>query len=132
MTYTFNPIAYGQLLAKYQPKAITTELENEHVLALAQDLEHRANRTLEEDTLLELLVTLIEKIEDTYYPIPQGSPHSMLLHLMEAQDKSPEELSEVIGSQEVALKIINGESHISVSQAQAIAKLFKVDKSLFI
>jgi len=132
MTYTFNPVAYGQLLAKYQPKAITTELENEQALALAQDLEHRANRTLEEDTLLELLVTLIEKIEETYYPIPPGTPHSMILHLMEAQDKSPEALAEVIGSQEVALKIINGESHISKSQAHVIAKLFKVDESLFI
>jgi hypothetical protein len=62
--------SYGQLLAKYQPKAITTESENEQAIALAQELEHRNNRTLEEDALLELLVTLIEKFEETYYPIP--------------------------------------------------------------
>jgi hypothetical protein len=29
------------------------------------------------------------------------------------------------------LKIINGESQISKSQAQALAELFKVDESLF-
>jgi HTH-type transcriptional regulator / antitoxin HigA len=132
MTHTFNPESYGQLLAKYQPKAITTESENEQAIALAQDLEHRPNRTLEEDTLLELLVTLIEKFEETHYPIPQGTPHSMLLHLMEAHDKSKEALVGVIGSREVVLKIINGESHISTSQAKALAKFFKVDESLFI
>ncbi|MBR8839576.1 MAG: transcriptional regulator [Stigonema ocellatum SAG 48.90 = DSM 106950] len=131
MTRTFNPESYGQLLARYQPKAITTESENEQAIALAQDLEHRVNRTLEEDTLLELLVTLIEKFEETHYPIPQGTPHSMLLHLMEAHDRSPEALVGVIGSKEVVLKIINGESQISKSQAKAIAELFKVDESLF-
>ena len=131
MTHTFNPESYGQLLAKYQPKAITTESENEQAIALAQELEHRTNRTLEEDTLLELLVTLIEKFEETYYPIPQGTPHSMLLHLMEARDWSAKDLVGVIGSEEIVLKIINGEIPIDNSLAQALAKLFKVDESLF-
>ncbi len=131
MTLTFNAESYGQLLAKYQPKAITTELENEQAIALAQDLEHRTNRTLEEDTLLDLLVTLIDKFEESHYPIPQGFPNSMLLHLMEAQDRSPEELVEVIGSKEVVMKIINGETQISKSQAKMLAKLFNVDETLF-
>jgi HTH-type transcriptional regulator / antitoxin HigA len=132
MTRTFNPESYGQLLARYQPKAITTESENEEAIALAQDLEHRSNRSLEEDTLLELLVTLIEKFEETHYPIPESTPHSMLLHLMEAQEWEPEALVEVIGSKEIVLKIIKGETQISKSQAKAIAELFKVDESLFI
>ncbi len=82
---------------------------------------------MEEDTLLELLVTLIDKFEENHYPIPQGTPYSMLLHLMEAHDISPEALVGVIGSKEDVLKIINGESHIS----KALAELFKVDESLF-
>lgn len=55
------------MLAEYQPKIITTEEENEQAIALAQNLEHRPNRTLEEEILLELLVTLIEKFEETHY-----------------------------------------------------------------
>lgn len=132
MTRTFNPEFYGQLLAKYQPKTITTEEENEQAIALAQGLEHRPNRTPEEETLLELLVTLIEKFEETHYPIPQGTPHSMLLHLMEARDIDPKALVGVIGSLETVFEIINGEINISKSQAKALAKLFKVDESLFI
>lgn len=132
MTRTFNPESYGKLLAEYQPKIITTEAENEQALALALTLEHRPNRTPEEEMLLELLVTLIEKFEETHYSIPSGTPNSMLMHLMDARDMAPEALAEVIGSLEVALQIINGERTISKTQAEALADYFHVDASLFI
>jgi HTH-type transcriptional regulator / antitoxin HigA len=131
MTRIFNPESYGQLLAKYQPKTITTEEDNEQALAVAQDLEHRSNRTPEEETLLELLVTLIEKFEETHYPIPKGTPHSMLLHLMEARSMEPKALVGVIGSLSTVLQILNQEANISQSQAKALAEFFKVDESLF-
>ncbi len=131
MTRTFNPESYGKLLAEYQPKTITTEEENEQAIALALTLEHRPNRTPEEEMLLELLVTLIEKFEQIHYPIPQGTPHSMLMHLMDARDITPEALAEVIGSFEVALEIVNGDRTISKTQAEALADYFHVDASLF-
>ena len=130
MTRTFNPESYGKLLAEYQPKTITTEEENEEAIRLAQDLEHRPNRTAEEEMLLELLVTLIEKFEETHYPIPQGTPHSMLMHLMEARDITPEALAGVIGSREVVWEIVNGAT-INKAQAEALAEYFHVDASLF-
>lgn len=132
MTHTFNREFYGKLLAEYQPKTIATEEEKEQAIALAVELEHRPNRTPEEEILLELLVTLIEKFEETHYPIPQGTPHSMLLHLMEARDLKPEALIEVIGSREDVFEIVNGKRSISKTQAHAIAELFQVDTSLFV
>jgi hypothetical protein len=42
MILTFNSETYGELLALYQPKAITTEAENERAIAIAQELEHRS------------------------------------------------------------------------------------------
>ena len=81
--------------------------------------------------LLELLVTLIEKFEETHYPIPQGTPHSMLMHLMEARDITPDALAKVIGSLEVALEIVNGERAITNTEAEALADYFHVDASLF-
>lgn len=131
MTRTFNPESYGKLLAEYQPKIITTEEENKQAIALAQDLDHRPNRTLEEEMLLELLVTLIDKFEETHYPIPQGTPNSMLMHLMDARDTTPEALALVIGSLEVALQIVNGDRTINKTQAKALADYFHVDASLF-
>ncbi|BAY97659.1 transcription regulator [Tolypothrix tenuis PCC 7101] len=131
MTRTFNPESYGKLLAEYQPKIITTEEENEQAIALALTLEHRPNRTPEEEMLLQLLVTLIEQFEETHYPMLKGTPNSMLMHLMDARDMTTEALVEVVGSLDVAVQIVNGDRTISKTQAEALADYFHVDVSLF-
>ncbi|MEM8677706.1 MAG: transcriptional regulator [Cyanobacteria bacterium P01_G01_bin.67] len=132
MTLTINPESYAQLLAQYQPKVIETEAENERALELAQALEHKAHRSLEEDAILELLVTLIEKFEDENYPLPEGTPHSLLLHLMEASGVKQENLVDVIGSRGVVSEVVNGKRSISKAQAKALAEFFSVDVGLFI
>ncbi|MEH1901334.1 MAG: transcriptional regulator [Nostoc sp.] len=131
MTRTFNPESYAKLLAEYLPKIITTEEENEQAIALALTLDHRLNRTPEEEMLLQLLVTLIEKFEEKHYQIPPGTPNSMLIHLMDARDITTEALAEVIGSLEVVLQIVNGDRTISKTQAETLADYFHVDASLF-
>ena len=132
MTLTINPSDYAQLLAKYQPKVIETEAENDRAIELAQELEHKANRSNEEDAILELLVTLIEKFESENYPIPEGTPHSMLLHLMDAGSIKQENLVSVIGSRGVVSEVVNGKRSISKAQAKALAEFFSVDVGLFI
>lgn len=132
MTLTLNPESYGRLLAQYQPKVITTEEENDAAIALAEELDHRSKRTPEEDALLDLLVTLIEKFEQEHYPIPQGTPLSSLLHLMEARELKQEDLVGVIGSRGVVSEVVNGKRSISKAQAKALAEFFKVDVGLFI
>ena len=131
MTRTFNRETYASLLAQYQPKVISTEEENDAALALAEELEHRPNRRPEEDALLELLVALIEKFEEDHYPLPEGNPHSMLLHLMEARGIRQEDLIGVIGSRGVVSEVVNGRS-ISKAQAKALAEFFQVSPELFI
>jgi len=132
MIPTTNPKTYAQLLAKYQPKVIETEAENDRTIAIAQELEHKANRTSAEDVILELLVTLIEKFEAEQYPIPQGTPLSILLHLIEANDIKQESLIGIIGSRGVVSEVINGKRSISKAQAKALAEFFSVDVGLFI
>jgi HTH-type transcriptional regulator / antitoxin HigA len=132
MTLTTNPESYTQLLAKYQPKIIETEAENDRAIALVQELEHKANRSLGEDAILELLLTLIEKFEEENYPIPSGTPHSVLLHLIEASDLKQENLIGVIGSRGVVSEVVNGKRSISKAQAKALAEFFSVDVGLFI
>lgn len=98
-------------------------------ITLAEELEHRPHRTLE-DALLELLVRLIEKFEEEYYPIPAGTPHSILLHLMESRDLKQEALVAVLGSRGVVSEVVNGER--SISKAQALAEFFQADMSSFV
>jgi HTH-type transcriptional regulator/antitoxin HigA len=131
MTLTFNPETYASLLAKYQPKVIKTDEQNEQAIALAEVLSHQPNRTLEETALLDLLITLIEKYEDEHYPVGESKPQSMLLHLMDAQSLEPANLVEILGSSEVVSQVISGKQEMTQEMAKALGKFFHVDASLF-
>jgi HTH-type transcriptional regulator/antitoxin HigA len=132
MTLTFNTETYAQLLAKYQPKVITNDEENEQAILLAEELAHKTNRTTEESALYELLITLIEKYENEQYPMGETTPLSMLLHLMEVRGLKQADLIGVIGSSGVVSEIINGKREISKAQAKALGDFFHVDTGLFI
>ncbi|MEO1131183.1 MAG: transcriptional regulator [Cyanobacteria bacterium J06639_1] len=132
MTLTFDSDSYAALLTRYRPKAIATEAENEAALALAEELEHQSPRSPEEEALLDLLTILIERFEEEHYPIPEGTPQSMVLHLLEARDLKQEALVGVVGSRGVVSEIVNGKRGISKNQAKALAEFFHVDVGLFI
>ncbi|MFM7877033.1 MAG: type II toxin-antitoxin system HigA family antitoxin [Microcystis panniformis] len=128
---TFNSKTYGELLAHYQPKAITTEVENERAIAIAQELEHRSELSLEEEALLELLISLIERFEADNYPIPDRNPLATLQHLIEANEIEYPELITILGSPDAVEQIINGQRSISQSEARSLGAYFRVDASLF-
>lgn len=132
MTLTFNPETYAQLLAKYQPKVITNDTENEQAILIAEELAHKTSRTSEESALYQLLITLIEKYENDTYPMGETTPLSTLLHLMEARSLKQADLIGVIGSSGVVSEVINGKREISKAQAKALGDLFHVDAGLFI
>lgn len=132
MTLTFNYQNYADLLAKYKPKVIKTDEENEQATALAEELAHKTNKTAEETALYDLLIALIEKYEDENYPMGNSSPLSLLLHLMEARSLKQADLVGIIGSRGVVSEIINGKREISKAQAKSLGEFFHVDSGLFI
>lgn len=132
MTPTINREAYSNLLAQYPPKVIETEAENEQMTAIAYKLSQRSELSREESALLDLLIVLIEKFEDEAYPIPEVSPHEMLLHLMDARDCKQEELIGVIGSRGVVSEVVNGKRGISKAQAKSLSEYFGVGVEMFI
>lgn len=133
MTLTFNPERYSQLLIQYQPKLIRNESDNEKALAMIEELMHKKNRSLEENELYDLLITLIEKFErDFYEPGQASSPHSMLLFLMDQQDIKAENLIPLLGSEQIVLQIIENRQKIDWNQAQALGYFFKVEPSCLI
>lgn len=134
MTLTFDKNVYGSLLAEFQPKVITSEEENERALAVVEKLMAlRENITPEQDALLELLVTLIEKFEDEYYQLlPESDPHSMLQFLMEQRNLKQLDLVGILGSKGVTSEVVNGKRSISKAQAKALGEFFHVSPALFL
>jgi HTH-type transcriptional regulator/antitoxin HigA len=132
MTLTFDSDKYSSLLSQYQPRIIKNEDENEIFLELVESLLFRENLTPEEDTLLELLVKLIEDFEEKHYQLNASTPQSRLIHLMEARSLEPANLIEIIGSIEMVNELINGQLDITKKQAEALGNFFHVNPGLFL
>ncbi|MEG4841694.1 transcriptional regulator [Microcoleus sp. B9-D4] len=132
MTLTFDSDRYSSLLSQYQPRIIKNEDENETFLEIVENLLSRKNLTPEEDTLLELLVKLIEDYEENHYQLNASTPHSRLLHLMDARSLQLADLVEIIGTVETVTEIVNGQLEISKKQAEALGKFFHVNPGLFL
>ncbi|MGM3307543.1 helix-turn-helix domain-containing protein [Anabaena sp. WFMT] len=115
----------------YQPEIIKTEEENDHFLATMEDLLSRSHLTPEENTLLELLVRLIENFENQHYQLNVSTPRSRILHLLEARDLEIGDLVPILGSSELVSQVINGEVKVTREQAEMLGKFFHIDGSLF-
>ncbi|MGK7927275.1 MAG: hypothetical protein AB4290_18865 [Spirulina sp.] len=55
-----------------------------------------------------------------------------MLHLLEARNLQQSDLEKVLGSREMAAKIMNGECAIAREQAESLGKFIHVDPSLFL
>ena len=128
----FDSNKYSSLLSQYQPRIIKNEDENEIFLEIVESLLSRNNLTPEEDTLLELLVKLIEDFEEKSYQINASTPHSRLLHLMDARSLEPADLVGIMDTIEIVNQIINNQLEITKKQAEALGKFFHVNPSLFL
>jgi HTH-type transcriptional regulator/antitoxin HigA len=133
MTLTINPKVYGDLLAQYQPKIITTEEENERAIAIVESLTHKSDLTPEEDQLLELLITLIEKFEAEHYPLNNlSTPLSRLTFLMEENNLRQADVVEIFGSKGIASEVLSGKRQISKSHALKLGEFFNLNPALFL
>src|SRR4028119_1145708 len=132
MTLTFDSDKYSSLLSQYQPRIIKNEDENEIFLEIVESLLSRENLTPEEDTLLELLVKLIEHFEEKHYQLNASTPQSRLIHLMDARSLEPADLIEILGTREMVTELINGQLEITKKQAEALGKFFHVNPGLFL
>jgi mRNA-degrading endonuclease HigB of HigAB toxin-antitoxin module/antitoxin component HigA of HigAB toxin-antitoxin module len=132
MTITFDRKVYINLLADFVPEVITSEVEYDRALAIAERLVANRNLSNEESKFLSLIVTLIEDYESNHYPMGDVSPHAALLHLIEYSGTCQKDLVGSIGSDEVVTDIISGKRPIDSIQAKALGEYFQVSASLFI
>jgi HTH-type transcriptional regulator / antitoxin HigA len=133
MTLTINQDRYGQLLAQYQPQVIASEAENERLLEIIEELMSCLKRTPEQERVLQLLVSLVEQFEDKHYQLNASTPHSLLLHFMEARNLKQADLIGVISaSRGVISEVVNGKRQITRNQAKKLGEFFSVDPGLFI
>ena len=133
MTLTFNPKTYANLLVEVLPQPIESETEYQRVLAIVESLINKENTSTEEDSLLDLFVILVEKFESENYPRQNlSTPHSRLLHLMEANNLQETDLIPVFGSSDLTAEIITGKRSIDRTHAEKLSDRFNLPAKLFL
>ncbi len=133
MTFTFNREVYVNLLTEALPQVIKTTEEYERALSIIESLMHKETLTPEEDQIYDLFIVLIETFEAEHYPLQNlSSPHSRLLHLMEANNLKQTDLLDVFGSSGIASEVINGKREISKNHALKLGERFNLPASLFL
>jgi antitoxin component HigA of HigAB toxin-antitoxin module len=86
----------------------------------------------EEDTALDLMVRLIQDYEEGHHPLPDPTPHEMLVYLMEQRGLKQADLLPIFKSSGYVSDVINEKRAISKAHAKQLAEFFKVSASLFI
>lgn len=128
-----DPKRYARLLARTLPKVIRTEREHERLLAEVEALMDKGDsRTPEEDTLLELMVSLIEAYEAGHHALPDASPREILLYLMEKRRLSQADLVPIFKSRGYVSDVVHGRRAISKRHAKQLAEFFGVSADLFL
>lgn len=132
MTITLDRDNYSELLVEFSPQVIESEGEYDRVLAIAERLMFKPERSTAETKFLKLIVALIEDYETEHYPMNDVSPHELLQHLMESNNTHQSDLIGVLGSPEIVAQVVSGDRSIDKVQAKALGEFFKVSPGLFI
>lgn len=123
---------YGRLLAQTLPSVIHTEDENDHFIAILEELEHRSSKwSKAEAKLAELLTLLIENFEDKNYQLKASTPIEILQELMESNDLKQKDLVDIFGAESTVSAVLNGKRDMTREHIKRLSKRFQVSPEVF-
>lgn len=126
-------IDYAAVLAKYPPKVIRTEAENEHFTSILYELDQRFDMLTEaERDFADLLTLLIEDFEEKHYTLPKASPAEVLRFLMDQHSLKQRDLLDIFGSPSVTSELLNGKRELSKDHIRKLADRFAVPADLLL
>ena len=85
-----------------------------------------------EQEAIELLTLLIERYEETYYPIPRTDAVSVVRFLLEHQGLTQRDLVPEFGSESAVSMFLAGQRKITLEQVRRLSKRFKLPADVFV
>lgn len=124
--------AYSALLARFPPRVIRTEEQNEGYIRALYELEQNQHTWApEEAELADLLTLLIENYEENHYHLPKSSPLQMLQFLMDQHGLKQKDLLDVFGTPSIISEVLNGKRELSKEHIRRLSARFHVSPELF-
>ena len=124
-------VAYAELLSETRPEVIRAEKQNQEYIARLEELTSKQNVTAAEDKLIQLLTVLVEKFEDSHYPVPNAGPLDIIRHLMEVHQLRQKDLVDVFGTESVVSDVLNGKRELTKEHIRRLSERFGVSPAVF-
>lgn len=112
-------------------KIIKSEAEYEKVLARIEEIMDAPQGTPQGEEL-ELLSLLVEKYEETSFPLPKADPIDVIQYYMEQRGLKYKDLISIIGDKTLVSKIINRERKLNLRMVKNLHDQMNIPYSLLL
>jgi len=116
----------AKMIAKGAPHVIHNDEELDAYTSALFRLTVLDNPSRAEQEAIELLTLLIERYEETYYPIPRTDAVSVIRFLLEHQDLTQRDLIPEFGSESAVSMFLAGQRKLTLDQVRRLSKRFKL------
>jgi HTH-type transcriptional regulator/antitoxin HigA len=120
------------LLANFRaPSVVRSDEQNEHYVAVLEQLERRKKLTKEEQRLAELLTLLVTDYEGKHYQLPKASAIEVLQELMRANGLRQKDLVEEFGTESIVSEVLRGKREMNKEHIKRLSERFRISPAMF-
>jgi HTH-type transcriptional regulator/antitoxin HigA len=122
----------AKMIAKGAPHVIHNDEELEAYTSALFQLTALENPSRSEAEAIELLTLLIERYEETHYPIPAADAVSVVRFLLEQQDLTQRDLIPEFGSESAVSMFLARQRKLTLDQVRKLSARFKLPADVFV
>jgi len=122
----------AKMIAKGAPHVIHNEGELEAYTNALFQLTALENPSRSEAQAIELLTLLVERYEETHYPVPAADAVSVVRFLIEQQDLTQRDLVPEFGSESAVSMFLARQRKLTLEQVRRLSERFKLPADVFV
>jgi len=122
----------AKMIAKGAPHVIHNEGELEAYTNALFQLTALENPSRSEAQAIELLTLLVERYEETHYPVPAADAVSVVRFLIERQDLTQRDLVPEFGSESAVSMFLARQRKLTLEQVRKLSERFKLPADVFV
>jgi len=122
----------AKMIAKGAPHVIHSDQELDEYTEALFELTALENPSVSETEAIELLTLLIERYEETHYPIPATDAVSVVRFLIEHQGLTQRDLVPQFGSESSVSMFLARQRKLTLEQVRKLSARFKLSADVFI
>lgn len=122
----------AKMIAKGAPHVIHNDRELDAYTSALFELTALDNPSRSQTEAIELLTLLVERYEETHYPIPAADAVSVVRFLLKQQGLSQRDLIPEFGSESAVSMFLTKQRNLTLAQVRKLSARFKLSADIFV